>query len=98
MQWKALALALLVQQGSGQSASMPMMRFECSQLVIDRLDPLVTPGILPAPHLHQIVGGNSFNASMDPATHDLPTKSTCTSCTFSDDFSNYWTAVLFFRA
>ncbi|KAK0724442.1 hypothetical protein B0H67DRAFT_480455 [Lasiosphaeris hirsuta] len=75
-----------------------MMRFECSQLVIDRLDPLVTPGSVPAPHLHQIVGGNSFNASMDPATHDLPTASTCTSCTFSDDFSNYWTAVLFFRA
>lgn len=35
---------------------------------------------------------------MDPTTHDLPTVSTCTSCTFSEDFSNYWTAVLFFRA
>ncbi len=35
---------------------------------------------------------------MDPATHDLPTVSTCTSCTFSEDFSNYWTAVLYFRA
>lgn len=43
-------------------------------------------------------GGNSFNASMDPATHDLPSDSTCTSCTFSEDFSNYWTAVLYFRA
>jgi len=74
------------------------MRFSCSQLVVDRIDPLVNPGQIPSPHLHQIVGGNSFNASMDPATHDLPTKSTCTSCTFSEDFSNYWTAVLFFRA
>ncbi|RKU45320.1 hypothetical protein DL546_007370 [Coniochaeta pulveracea] len=35
---------------------------------------------------------------MDPTTHDLPTMSTCTSCTFSEDFSNYWTAVLYFRA
>jgi hypothetical protein len=35
---------------------------------------------------------------MDPAKHDLPSKSTCTSCQFMDDFSNYWTAVLFFRA
>lgn len=35
---------------------------------------------------------------MDPATHDLPSNSTCTSCTFSEDFSNYWTAVLYFRA
>ncbi|KAI1630685.1 hypothetical protein F4809DRAFT_635782 [Biscogniauxia mediterranea] len=98
MQWKYLALALLVEHSSGQSQSLPMMRFGCSQLVVDRLDPLVNPGSIPSPHLHQIVGGNSFNASMDPMTHDLPTASTCTSCTFSEDFSNYWTAVLFFRA
>ncbi|KAL7622551.1 hypothetical protein AAE478_008058 [Parahypoxylon ruwenzoriense] len=97
MQWKALALALLVEHGSGQGM-LEMMRFSCSQLVVDRLDPLVNPGSIPSPHLHQIVGGNSFNASMDPATHDLPTASTCTSCTFSEDFSNYWTAVLYFRA
>ncbi|KAK3936853.1 hypothetical protein QBC46DRAFT_366606 [Diplogelasinospora grovesii] len=96
MQWKALALALLVEHGFGQNFA--MLRFECSQLVVDRLDPLVNPGSIPSPHLHQIVGGNSFNASMDPTTHDLPTISTCTSCTFSEDFSNYWTAVLFFRA
>jgi len=94
MQWKALALALLVEHGSGQG----MLRFSCSQLVIDRIDPLVNPGVIPAAHLHQIVGGNSFNATMDPATHDLVTSSTCTSCTFSEDFSNYWTAVLYFRA
>ncbi|KAK7755511.1 hypothetical protein SLS62_002443 [Diatrype stigma] len=97
MQWKALALALLVKHGSGQGM-MEMMRFGCSQLVVDRLDPLVNPGSIPSPHLHQIVGGNSFNASMDPASHDLPAESTCTSCTFSEDFSNYWTAVLYFRA
>jgi hypothetical protein len=75
-----------------------MLRFQCSQLVVDRIDPLVNPGTIPSPHLHQIVGGNSFNASMDPATHDLITASTCTSCTFTEDFSNYWTAVLYFRA
>lgn len=96
MQWKALTLALLAERGYGQA--MPMMRFQCSQLVVDRLDPLVNPGVVPSPHLHQIVGGNSFNASMDPTTHDLPSSSTCTSCTFSEDFSNYWTAVLYFRA
>ncbi|KAF2187573.1 hypothetical protein K469DRAFT_748843 [Zopfia rhizophila CBS 207.26] len=97
MLWKTLALALLVQRGSSQGIA-PMMRFQCSQLVVDRIDPLVNPGSVPSPHLHQIVGGNSFNASMDPTTHDLPSASTCTSCTFSDDFSNYWTAVLYFRA
>lgn len=48
--------------------------------------------------MHQIVGGNSFNASMDPETHDPAALSTCTSCTYSEDFSNYWTAVLYFKA
>ncbi|KAK4183332.1 hypothetical protein QBC35DRAFT_443578 [Podospora australis] len=78
--------------------TVPMMRFSCTQLVVDRIDPLVNPGSVPSPHLHQIVGGNSFTPSMDPLAHDLPSKSTCTTCTFSEDFSNYWTAVLFFRA
>ncbi|KXX79512.1 hypothetical protein MMYC01_205215 [Madurella mycetomatis] len=98
MLWKTLALALVAVERSSGQGIMPMMRFGCSQLVVDRLDPLVNPGAVPSPHLHQIVGGNSFNASMDPATHDLVTESTCTSCTFTEDFSNYWTAVLFFRA
>jgi hypothetical protein len=76
----------------------PMMRFQCSQLVIDRLDPLVFPGAIPSPHLHQIVGGNSFTPDMSHPGHDLVNGSSCTSCTFSEDFSNYWTAVLYFRA
>ncbi|OCL06268.1 hypothetical protein AOQ84DRAFT_399102 [Glonium stellatum] len=70
-----------------------MLRFSCSQLVVDRIDPLVQPGVLPSSHLHQ----NSFNASMDPSL-DLPSMSTCTSCLFTEDFSNYWTAVMYFRA
>lgn len=40
---------------------------------------------------------NSFNATMDPSK-DMPGESTCTSCQFTEDFSNYWTAVLYFRA
>ncbi len=35
---------------------------------------------------------------MLPADVDPPTKSTCTSCTYSEDFSNYWTANIYFRA
>ncbi len=35
---------------------------------------------------------------MPPVEHDLAGLSTCTTCQFSEDFSNYWTAVLFFRA
>ena len=33
---------------------------------------------------------------MDP-TNDLPEISTCTTCSFSEDFSNYWTAVVYFK-
>lgn len=36
-----------------------LIRFSCSQLVVDRIDPLVTPGMAPSPHLHQIIGGVS---------------------------------------
>ncbi|KAI5863554.1 hypothetical protein GGS23DRAFT_605088 [Durotheca rogersii] len=94
MYWTTLALTLLAQGAAAQQ----MIRFGCSQLVIERLDPLVNPGLSPSPHVHQIVGGNSFNASMDPADVDPVADSTCTSCTFSEDFSNYWTAVMYFRA
>ncbi|KAF1835703.1 hypothetical protein BDW02DRAFT_587926 [Decorospora gaudefroyi] len=75
-----------------------MLRFQCSQLVFDRIDPLVQPGVAPAAHMHQIVGGNSFNVSMPSATLDPATASTCTTCDFVDDLSNYWTANLYFRA
>ncbi|KAH8669533.1 hypothetical protein BGZ60DRAFT_469797 [Tricladium varicosporioides] len=74
-----------------------MLRFACGQLVSERLDPLVNPGLNPSPHMHQIVGGNAFNATMSPNS-DIPSQATCTTCTFTEDFSNYWTAMLYFRA
>jgi len=40
---------------------------------------------------------NTFNATMDPKT-DIGNTATCTTCTFSEDFSNYWTAILYFKA
>jgi hypothetical protein len=80
------------------TAAQELMRFGCSQLTIDRIDPLVNPNSLPSPHLHQIIGGNSFNVSMPQGALDPPTASSCTSCTYSEDFSNYWTANIYFRA
>lgn len=74
------------------------MRFGCSRLVVERLDPLVQSGLVGSPHTHQVVGGDSFNATMTPVVEDPASLSTCTSCTFSEDFSNYWTANLYFRA
>ncbi|KAH8589877.1 hypothetical protein B0O99DRAFT_655229 [Bisporella sp. PMI_857] len=48
--------------------------------------------------MHQIVGGNSFNATMDHSELDPPTASKCTSCKMSEDFSNYWTGSIYFRS
>ncbi|KAG2024136.1 hypothetical protein CC2G_001718 [Coprinopsis cinerea AmutBmut pab1-1] len=72
-----------------------LLRFPCSQLVTQRFDPLVTPGQV-SPHVHQIVGGNAFNLTMDPEL-DLGKLATCTTCRFKEDKSNYWTAVLYFK-
>jgi hypothetical protein len=35
---------------------------------------------------------------MDYPRLNIPAAATCTSCQFKEDFSNYWTAVMFFRA
>lgn len=92
MLWKPYAaLALLA------PSIHALLRFSCSQLVVERLDPLVNPGAAQSPHLHQIIGGNAFNVSMDPNVAP-PDQATCTTCTFAEDFSNYWTAVMFYRA
>ncbi|PVH96941.1 hypothetical protein DM02DRAFT_644490 [Periconia macrospinosa] len=83
------ALALLL-----APAAHAGLRFPCSTLTIQRLDPVVQPGSLPSAHLHHIVGGNAFNASMEG---DVGERATCTTCQMSEDFSNYWTAVLYFK-
>ena len=73
------------------------LRFGCSTVSIQRIDPLVSPGAVPSGHLHQIVGGNAFNVTMKHEDGDIADRATCTTCTFSEDFSNYWTAVMFFK-
>ncbi|KAI2462768.1 hypothetical protein F4781DRAFT_419005 [Annulohypoxylon bovei var. microspora] len=80
----------------GGGGGVTMLRFGCPNVVIDRLDPLVNPGVVPSAHVHQIVGGNGFNASM--TTGDVSSTASCTTCQFSEDFSNYWTANLYFKA
>lgn len=48
-----------------------LLRFGCSQLTVQRVDPLVNPGQAPSPHLHQIIGGvrpstiSSFTPSLE---------------------------------
>jgi hypothetical protein len=89
MKWLSLAIATVF-AGLSHAA----LRFGCSTLTIQRLDPLVQPGKTPSAHVHQIVGGNAFHPNM---TGDIGNQGTCTTCTFTEDFSNYWTAVMYFR-
>jgi hypothetical protein len=86
---KSLTIALALARLSEAA-----LRFGCSTLSIQRTDPVVEPGAGASAHLHQIVGGNAFHPNM---TGDVSAKATCTTCTFSEDFSNYWTAVMFFK-
>ncbi|PQE22000.1 carbohydrate-binding module family 1 protein [Rutstroemia sp. NJR-2017a BBW] len=97
-----------------------ILRFSCSQLVTERLDPRKPVTTRPS-GMYQyfecatnVVGGvrnrllatckitnprltTIFNTTM-AVGNDLPGMSSCTTCTFSEDFSNYWTATLYFRA
>jgi hypothetical protein len=97
MQLSLLTTVALVAQNVAAQGGFNMLRFACSQLVVERTDPLGYPGKKYTPHVHQIVGGNSFNLTMDPNLHDPAALSTCTSCSFVEDMSNYWTAVMFFK-
>ena len=56
-------------------------------LTIERLDPLLSPGLAHSQHVHSVVGGNGFAASMDYAQTQ---KSTCATVDVKADSSNYW--------
>ncbi|EEB96044.1 hypothetical protein MPER_04889, partial [Moniliophthora perniciosa FA553] len=47
-------------------------------------------------HVHQVVGGNSFDFEMT-ADHDLQA-STCSTCSIKENKSNYWTPNLYFQS
>ncbi|KAF2703810.1 hypothetical protein K504DRAFT_451374 [Pleomassaria siparia CBS 279.74] len=94
MLWTTLLLAAMAEAQSLQGLN--HLRFGCSQITVERLDPLVNPGQIPTPHMHQVVGGNAFNASI--ASTDVSNLASCTTCGPSDDLSNYWTANVYFKA
>ncbi len=87
---KSLSAIVLSLVASAQAG----LRFPCSTLTIQRLDPAVQPGQNPSAHVHHIVGGNAFNVTM---TGDVASRATCTTCQMAEDFSNYWTAHLYFK-
>ncbi|PMD33886.1 hypothetical protein L207DRAFT_498428 [Hyaloscypha variabilis F] len=98
MQLKSLFSAALFARGlfAAPAAGQTVLRFGCSQIVVERLDPLVNPDQNPSPHVHQVVGGNAFAPEV-PST-DVSGLANCTTCSFSEDFSNYWTANMYFKA
>jgi len=68
MSWRwslVAAAALLAQDAAAQNVKVGnLLRFACSQLVIERVDPIVNPGMSPSAHTHQVVGGSSFNITV----------------------------------
>ncbi|KAK9421361.1 putative DUF1996 domain-containing protein [Seiridium unicorne] len=70
------------------------LRSGCSSLTIRHLDPVVEPGRNPSAHLHHVVGGNTFKATM---LGDVAARVSCTTSQMSEDFSNYLTHVLYFK-
>ncbi|RYC63819.1 hypothetical protein CHU98_g2363 [Xylaria longipes] len=52
MQLNVVAAFALLAQGVSAVA---VLRFGCSQIVVERLDPLVNPDVSPSPHIHQVL-------------------------------------------
>jgi hypothetical protein len=89
MLFPTLLLAAVAQAAPqfGGSQGFTMLRFGCAQNVIDRIDPLVNPGQAPSPHMHQVVGGNAFNITMQST--DISKLASCTTCGYSEDVRQY---------
>ncbi|KFY57996.1 hypothetical protein V496_06292 [Pseudogymnoascus sp. VKM F-4515 (FW-2607)] len=69
-------------------------RLPCrAPLLYERTDPIVNPGTISA-HSHTIMGGNGFSNDMNFADTQA---STCSSCTVTKDFSNYWVPNLYYK-
>ncbi|RMZ74765.1 hypothetical protein DV737_g5758, partial [Chaetothyriales sp. CBS 132003] len=85
-------LALLALLASPAAA---FWRLPCkSPIVVERLDPIVSPGAVSG-HAHTIMGGNGFAPTMD---YNSTQASTCSSCTVTGDNSNYWVPNLYYQA
>lgn len=49
------AQTILAQASGAALGADGFIRFGCSQLVVERTDPLVTPGLLPSPHMQYVL-------------------------------------------
>ncbi|EIM85455.1 uncharacterized protein STEHIDRAFT_98994 [Stereum hirsutum FP-91666 SS1] len=87
-------IATAIALASSQSA-FAWFRVACTTpLVSERVDPVISPGVIPSNHVHTIHGGQNFAAN---ATFDTLRASSCTSCLVTQDDTNYWFPKLYFR-
>ncbi|GAA5845914.1 hypothetical protein JCM9279_002422 [Rhodotorula babjevae] len=75
------------------SPALAFFRLPCGPpLVVERADPIVSPGVV-AGHVHTVAGGSGFSLT---STYQDLRKSTCTSCLAKADLSAYWSPLLYF--
>ena len=63
-------------------------------VVLERVDPLLSPG-KPSNHVHSVLGGNAFAATMDFAQTQT---SDCSTLPIKADKSNYWMPALYYKS
>ncbi|TCD71412.1 hypothetical protein EIP91_010118 [Steccherinum ochraceum] len=69
-------------------------RLQCTDpLVSERIDPIVSPGVVGSNHVHTVHGASNFNSTYD---YDDIRASDCTSCMVTQDKSNYWFPKLYY--
>ena len=81
-------------QVAGQQQAYFVLEGGGMPLVIERLDPILSPGTSPSNHVHSVVGANAFASSMDFAQTQ---KATCSTVSPVADKSNYWMPNLYFH-
>lgn len=64
----------------------------CSPLTIQRRDPIVSPNQDLSDHVHAVIGGTAFDASLTP---ERALQSVATTCDKELDHSDYWVPQLY---
>jgi len=86
----SLAVAL-----AASSPAYAWWRVACTTpLVSERVDPVISPGVVPSNHVHTIHGASNFATNSSFTTLR---SSKCTSCEVNQDLSNYWFPKLYFH-
>jgi hypothetical protein len=100
-QWNFTAKTKLLILTSGLAliaSSQGSLRFGYSSLRIQRINPVVKLAMSHPQISNKSLVENVFAPVRNCSTIDIGKMGSCTTCVFSEDVSNYWTAVLYFKA